>query len=252
MRTAVFHQSYHDDERLLDSRTQRVWMGSLLATLFTMPFWGSDYLLAMACIVGIHLIATLGLNITTGSAGLISLAHAAFMGVGCYTVAWLARHGWPFWLTLPAAGAVTALLGVVVGLPSLRVKGLYLAIATLAGHFVLSFVFREWDSVTGGVPGTTIPRASLFGFELQGDRRNFRLYWLFVPITILMLAGAPTCSRTRIGRAFIAIRDRDISAEVLGIPLLRYKLAVLRLIGPSTPALRAGCWAYFFRVVTPE
>ena len=110
MRTAVFHQSYHDDERLLDSRTQRVSMGSLLATLFTMPFWGSDYLLAMACIVGIHLIATLGLNITTGSAGLISLAHAAFMGVGCYTVAWLARHGWPFWLTLPAAGAVTALL----------------------------------------------------------------------------------------------------------------------------------------------
>jgi branched-chain amino acid transport system permease protein len=248
MRTAVFHQSYHDDERLLDSRTQRVWMGSLLATLFTMPFWGSDYLLAMACIVGIHLIATLGLNITTGSAGLISLAHAAFMGVGCYTVAWLARHGWPFWLTLPAAGAVTALLGVVVGLPSLRVKGLYLAIATLAGHFVLSFVFREWDSVTGGVPGTTIPRASLFGFELQGDRRNFFL--IFGCVAILALA-ARNLARTHHGRAFVAVRDRDFSAEILGVNLLRTKLAAFA-IGAFYAGVAGGLLGYFYGSITPE
>lgn len=248
MRTAVFHQSFRDDERLLDSRTQRAWMAAFVAALFTMPFWGSDYLLAMACIVGIHLIATLGLNITTGNAGLISLAHAAFMGVGCYTVAWLARHGWPFWLTLPAAGALTALLGVVVGLPSLRVKGLYLAIATLAGHFVLSFVFREWDSVTGGVPGTTIPRASLFGFELQGDRRNF---FLIFGCAALLALAARNLARTHHGRAFVAVRDRDFSAEILGVNLLRTKLAAFA-IGAFYAGVAGGLLGYFYGSITPE
>ena len=144
-------------------------MAVFVLMLFTLPLWGSDYALAMACIVGIHVIATLGLNLTTGNAGLISLSHGAFLGVGCYTVAYLGKLGVPFWLTLPAAGLLTAALGVLVGLPSLRVKGIYLAVATLAAHFILTFVFREWDSVTGGVPGTSIPRAKLFGFEFIGD-----------------------------------------------------------------------------------
>src|SRR6266850_2244971 len=158
----------------------------------------------MACIVAIHVIATLGLNITTGNAGLISLSHGAFLGVGCYTVAWLGKHGMPFYLALPAAGLVTAFLGVIVGLPSLRVKGLYLAIATLAAHFILTFVFREWEAVTGGVPGTSIPRARLFGFEFIGDRRNF--YLIFVCAFALAVA-ARNLARTHIGRAFVAVRD---------------------------------------------
>ena len=248
MRTAVFHQSFRDDERLLDSRTQRLWMVASIVALFTLPLWGSDYALAMACIVGIHLIATLGLNITTGSAGLISLAHAAFLGVGCYTAGWLAQRGVPFWLTLPAAGAMAALLGIVVGLPSLRVKGLYLAIATLAGHFVLSFVFREWDSVTGGVSGITIPRANLFGFELQGDRRNFFL--IFSCVALVALA-ARNLARTHHGRAFVAVRDRDFSAEILGVNLLRTKLAAFA-IGASYAGLAGGLLGYFYGSITPE
>ncbi len=248
MRTAVFHQSFSDDERLLDSPTQRRWMVAFLALLMSMPLWGSDYLLAMACIVGIHLIATLGLNITTGSAGLISLAHAAFMGVGCYTVGWLAQRGVPFWLVLPAAGTLAAVLGLVVGLPSLRVKGLYLAIATLAGHFVLNFIFREWDSVTGGVPGITIPRANLFGFELQGDRRNF---FLIYGCVLLAALAARNLARTHHGRAFVAVRDRDFSAEILGVNLLRTKLAAFA-VGAFYAGVAGGLLGYFYGSITPE
>lgn len=248
MRTGVFHETFASEERLWDSPTAQTWMAIFTLALFTLPLWGSDYMLAMACIVGIHVVATLGLNLTTGNAGLISLSHGAFLGVGCYTVAWLSKQGVPFYLTLPAAGAVTALLGVIVGLPSLRVKGLYLAIATLAAHFILTFLFREWDSVTGGVPGTSIPRARLFDFEFAGDRRNF--YLIFV-CAFVMAVAARNLARTYIGRAFVAVRDRDFSAELLGVNLLRTKLLAFAL-GAFYAGVAGGLLGYFYGAITPE
>jgi branched-chain amino acid transport system permease protein len=248
MRTGVFHESYAAEERLWDSRTARIWMLVFLLTLFTLPLWAGDYLLAMVCIFGIHVIATLGLNLTTGNAGLISLSHGAFMGVGCYCVAWLAKQGVPFFITLPLAGLLTAAIGVLVGLPSLRVKGIYLAIATLAAHFILTFIFREWDPVTGGVPGTNIPRANLFGFEFIGDRRNF--YLIAVTAVVLGLA-ARNLARTHIGRAFVAVRDRDISAEILGVNLLRTKLLAFAL-GAFYAGVAGGILGYFYGAITPE
>jgi branched-chain amino acid transport system permease protein len=248
MRTGVFHETFASEERLWPSPTARAWMLAFTAVLLTMPAWGSDYMLAMACIVGIHVIATLGLNLTTGNAGLISLAHAAFLGVGCYSVAFLGKQGVPFWIALPAAGAVTAALGVVVGLPSLRVKGIYLAIATIAAHFILTFVFREWESVTGGVPGTAIPRANLFGFEFHGDRRNF--YLIYACAFVLALA-ARNLARTHIGRAFVAVRDRDFSAELLGVNLVRTKLLAFAL-GSFYAGIAGGLLGYFYGNITPD
>lgn len=248
MRTAVFHESFASEGRLWDSATQRRWMAALVLALVTLPLWGSDYMLAMACIVGIHIVATLGLNLTTGSAGLISLAHGAFLGVGCYSVAWLAKAGVPFWLALPAAGLMAALLGLLVGLPSLRVKGIYLAVATLAAHFILSFIFREWESVTGGVPGTSIPRARLFGFEFIGDRRNF--YLIFGVVFVAALA-ARNLARTHHGRAFVAVRERDFSAEILGVNLLRTKLLAFA-IGAFYAGVAGGLLGYFYGAITPE
>ena len=248
MRTAVFHETFAAEERLWDSPASRWWMLAFTLVLFSMPLWAGDYVLAMACIIGIHVIATLGLNLTTGNAGLISLSHGAFLGVGCYTVAYLAKLGVPFYLALPAAGAFTALIGVVVGLPSLRVKGIYLAIATLAAHFVLTFFFREWDAVTGGVPGTSIPRARLGGFEFAGDRRNF--YLIFVCAFGLAIA-ARNLARTYIGRAFVAVRDRDISAEILGVHLLRTKLTAFA-IGAFYAGVAGGLLGYFYGSISPE
>jgi branched-chain amino acid transport system permease protein len=248
MRTAVFHETYASEERLWDSSTARTWMAAFTVALFTLPFWGTDYMLAMACIVGIHVIASLGLNLTTGNAGLISLSHGAFVGVGCYTVAWLAKLGVPFYLTLPAGGLLAATLGLLVGLPSLRVKGLYLAIATLAAHFILTFVFREWEPVTGGVPGTSIPRARLFGFEFIGDRRNF--YLIFVVAFVAALA-ARNLARTHFGRAFVAVRERDFSAEILGVHLLRTKLLAFA-VGAFYAGVAGGLLGYFYGAITPE
>ena len=248
MRTGIFHETFASEERLWDSATARRWMLVFTLSLFTLPLWGSDYVLAMACIVGIHVIATLGLNLTTGNAGLISLSHGAFLGVGCYGVAWLGKQGVPFYIALPIAGMMAALLGVVVGLPSLRVKGLYLAIATLAAHFILTFLFREWNAVTGGIQGTSIPRANLFGFEFAGDRRNF---YLIFSCAFVMAIAARNLARTHIGRAFVAVRDRDISAEILGVNLLRTKLLAFA-IGAFYAGVAGGLLGYFYGAITPD
>jgi branched-chain amino acid transport system permease protein len=248
MRTGVFHETFASEERLWDSPTARTWMAVFVVVLFTLPLWAGDYALAMACIVGIHVIATLGLNLTTGNAGLISLSHGAFLGVGCYTVAYFGKMGVPFFVTLPLAGLVTAGLGLIVGLPSLRVKGIYLAVATLAAHFILTFVFREWEPVTGGVPGTNIPRASLFGFEFIGDRRNF--YLIFI-VAFGAAVAARNLGRTHIGRAFVAVREKDFSAELLGVNLLRTKLLAFAL-GAFYAGVAGGLLGYFYGAITPE
>jgi branched-chain amino acid transport system permease protein len=248
MRIGDYKASYAHDEALFDTPTQRVWLAVLVVALALFPLVGGNYLVYLACLLGIHLISATGLNIITGYTGLISLGHAAFMGVGCYLTAWLANQGWPFWLTLPAAGGVTALVGIVVGIPSLRIKGLYLGVATLAAQFVLGFVFREWESVTGGVRGANLPPASLFGFALSTDTR---LYYVIMTLVVIMLAAARNLFRTRVGRAFIAIRDRDISAEVLGISLFHYKLLAFA-IGSFYAGVAGGLFGYFFRAVTPD
>lgn len=249
MRIGALKESYGADQALFDTPVQRVWLAIGAAALAAFPFVANDYWLYLACLVSIHVVSTTGLNILTGYTGLVSLGQGAFMGVGAYMVALAeARLGTPFLLNLLFAGVVTAAIGIVVGLPSLRVKGLYLAIATIAASFILHFVFQNWNAVTGGSRGVSVPPARLFGVELA---RPAAFYWVAVPLTCLLVLGAANLFRTRIGRAFIAIRDRDISAEVLGIPLLRYKLMSFAL-SSFYAGVAGGLWAYFFRVVTPE
>ncbi|MFG1313950.1 branched-chain amino acid ABC transporter permease [Xanthobacter autotrophicus] len=249
MRIATAKETYIADEGLLTTRTQRAWMIVLALVLVLAPFVLNAYWLYLACLVAINVASATGLNILTGYTGLVSLGQAAFMAVGAYAVAFLDGHlGTPFLLNIFAAGLVAAAVGVLVGVPSLRVKGLYLAIATIAASFILHFVFTNWVSVTGGMSGVNVAPARLFGIELASP---FALYFVVVPITALMVLGAANLFRTRIGRAFIAIRDRDISAEVLGIPLLQYKLMSFAL-SSFYAGVAGGMWAYFFRVVTPE
>ncbi|MCM2253445.1 MAG: branched-chain amino acid ABC transporter permease [Ramlibacter sp.] len=248
MRIGTFKESYVADAALFDSRTQKVWLGIGAALLLLFPFMASDYWLYLACLVSINVASATGLNILTGYTGLVSLGQAAFMGLGAYTVAILQlRWGTPFLFNILAGGVVAMAGGLVVGIPSLRVKGLYLAIATIAASFIAHFVFAN-SAFTGRTGGLTVPPATLFGILLD---TSFRLYWVIVPVTILMLLGTANLLRTRVGRAFIAIRDRDISAEVLGIPLLRYKLLSFGL-SSFYAGVAGGMWAYFFRVVTPE
>ncbi|WP_420392203.1 branched-chain amino acid ABC transporter permease [Acuticoccus sp.] len=242
-------ESYRADEALFTTRPHRLWVIAFLAALALAPFGLDDYWLYLACLAAINVASATGLNILTGYTGLVSLGQAAFMAVGAYTVAWLEQEtAVPSLLALVAGGLVAAAVGVVFGIPSLRVKGLYLAIATIAASFILHFVFVHWESVTNGNTGLSVAPASVLGVELT---TYFALYYLIVPVTVLLVLGAANLFRTRIGRAFIAIRDRDISAEVLGIPLMRYKLMSFA-IASFYAGVAGGLWAYVFRVVTPD
>jgi branched-chain amino acid transport system permease protein len=203
----------------------------------------------MACLVAITVVSVVGLNILTGYTGLLSIGHAAFNGVGAFACGVAAtRWGFPFWLAIPFGGLVAAAAGVVVGLPSLRIKGLYLAIATLAAQFIFLFVVQHWESVTGGDRGIQMPSPDLGFTRLDTD---VKLYWLIMPVAFAMVVFAANLFRTRVGRAFIAVRERDYSAEVLGIDLLRTKLTSFALAS-FYAGIAGAVMAYFFRVVNPE
>lgn len=249
MRIGDFKETYAADEALLKTPPARAWMGVLGAALLGFPFLAGDYLVYLANLVGITAISALGLNLLTGFTGQISLGHAAFMGLGAYTVAILSsRWQVPMVLALPAAGAVAAVAGAFVGAPSLRIKGLYLAMATLAFQVIAEFAFVNAEGLTGGVRGINVPAPSFFGVELPTDRA------LYGPITALAALGtwfAANVRRSRAGRAFVAVRDRDISAELIGIDLFRTKLTAFA-VGSFYAGVAGGLWAYFMRVVTPE
>jgi branched-chain amino acid transport system permease protein len=183
---------------------------------------GSAYQLDVANRCFIAVVAVLGLNILTGFTGLISLGNAAFMAIGAYSAAWLSsRLGVNMLWCIPAAGAVTALLGMVVGVPSLRLKGLYLAMATLAAHFIVEFAVVKWESVTGGVSGLSVPAPSVAGIALDNDRK---LYALFLACALGGSLFAANLFRSRPGRALVAIRDHETAAAVMGVDVFRHKI----------------------------
>jgi len=249
MRIGDFKESYAADEAVFKSPTVRFWMGILFVALLIFPFVAGDYLLYMANLVGVAIVAAVGLNILTGFAGQISLGHAAFVGIGAYTAAILAtRLDLPFLLCLPLSGLSAAVFGMIVGGPSLRMKGLYLCIATLAAQVIFEFIFVHWESLTGGIRGINLPPPTVLGYPLDNE---FKFYFVTLAVVITCVSAARNLFRTRIGRAFIAIRDRDISAELMGINLLRYKMVAFGI--SSFIAGIAGClWVNFLGTVTPE
>jgi branched-chain amino acid transport system permease protein len=249
MRIGDFKETYAADEAVFRSNTSRFWILILFGALALFPFFAGPYLLYMANQTGVAIIAAVGLNILTGSAGQISLGHAAFVGIGAYSAAILTtRLGLPFYVCLPLAGFSAAFFGVIVGAPSMRMKGLYLCIATLAAQMIFEFIFIHWESVTGGIRGINVPAPEILGVKIDTE---FSFYFVTAPIVVIAVAAARNLFRTRVGRAFIAIRDRDISAEMMGINLFHYKL--LAFAASSFYAGVAGCLnVYLLRIVTPE
>lgn len=248
-RFGVMALGHAQAQRRLDTPLRAGGLAALLAGLVVLPFVANDYVIYMACLTAITVISVVGLNILTGYTGLLSIGHAAFNGVGAYGCAVAAgTWGWPFWLAIPFGALMAAAAGVVVGLPSLRIKGLYLAIATLAAQFIFLFVAQHWVSVTGGDRGLPVPPPTLGPVRLDTDAE---LYWLIVPLAVAVCAGCSNLFRTRIGRSFIAVRERDYSAEVLGIDLLRTKLLSFA-IASFCAGLAGALMAYYFRLVNPE
>jgi branched-chain amino acid transport system permease protein len=245
-----FNEQYEEELTIFSTDFGRLWMWIGLFLLFVIiPFISSNYILYVVNHIGIAAIAAIGLNILIGYTGQISLGHGAFFGVGAYAAAILATTvGFPFWLSIISAGVITALVGVVFGLPSVRLKHLYLTIATLAGQFILQYLFVNWECLTKGADGIFLPRATLLGVDIKGDRAFF--YIVFVCFFILIWI-AVNLMRTRFGRAFIAIRDNDRAAEGMGIPIFKYKLLSFA-ISSFYAGFAGGLAAYYIGSITPE
>ncbi len=220
----VFKTTYASDMALYPLPIAK-WTMIALAALFAivLPMTLQEYYLSILNLIFIAVVGALGLNILVGYTGQISLGHGAFMSVGAYTAANLAvRLGLPFWLTLPAGGLMAAFIGALVGIPSLRIKGLYLAIATLAGQLIIEWTINHVPAISGGAQASIqVPRPDLFGFALNTQGR---LYYFLLFFAALAIGATLNLMRSRIGRAFIAVRDQDIAAEIIGIDIFRYKL----------------------------
>ncbi|HEV8641287.1 MAG TPA: branched-chain amino acid ABC transporter permease [Methylomirabilota bacterium] len=225
----VLKTTYEADMALYPLPIAR-WAVGVVAALFfvVLPFSVHEYYLSIVNLVSIAVVGALGLNILVGYTGQISIGHGAFMSVGAYTAANFAtRLDLPFWLSLPLGGLMAALVGTVVGIPSLRIKGLYLAIATLAGQLIIEWTINHVTWISGGVQASIeVPRPRLGGFEIASQRE---MYFFLLVFVVIAITGTLNLMRSRVGRAFVAIRDHDIAAELIGINIFRYKLTAFAI-----------------------
>jgi branched-chain amino acid transport system permease protein len=222
MRTGHFKETTGQLVALSDSRVVWSFAGLLMVVALAAPAILGSYQLTLVVSTIIAIIGAVGLNMLTGTTGLISLGQAGFLAIGAYTNAILMMDfGWPVWASLPAGGVVAALISILVGVPSLRLKGLYLAITTLAFAFIINHVILYAEGLTHGPNGIFLSGARLLGYDVQ---KGPPLYYFTLFIAVLVVFGALNIQRSRIGRAWMAIRDHDIAARVMGVDIVRYKL----------------------------
>jgi branched-chain amino acid transport system permease protein len=244
----VFNEDYAHDTAIVRTRLQWALVALGLILLFIIPVFCSGYLVNLANLIGINVIVVLGLQIVCGYCGQISFGQAAFMGVGAYTSAILTGQlGWSFWVALPVAGIVAGLIGIIGGAPSLRIKGFYLAMATLALHYVILWVITHL-SIAGGMQGLNVSPPKLGNFVFSDDRS---IYYIIMFVMLLMTFFAKNMTRTKIGRAFVAVRDNDLAAEVMGVNPFYYKLLAF-FIACFYAGIAGSLAAHCMLVVHPE
>jgi branched-chain amino acid transport system permease protein len=221
-RFGTFHENYAQDMAIFRTRLQWGMLGLFLILLFSSPLFCSDRILTIMTMIGIAIISVHGLNILTGYCGQISIGHVGFMAVGAYISAILtAKLGWPFWVALPCSGLAAGMAGLIFGLPSLKIKGFYLIMATIAAHFIIIWVVLHVRSLTGGADGLTVPKPKIGSMVFMSKASYF---YLVMVIACFATFFAVNIGRSRVGRAFVAIRDNDLAAEVMGVNLWSYKL----------------------------
>jgi branched-chain amino acid transport system permease protein len=212
------------------------------------PWLLDEYWLAQLTFVLIYSVVGLGLMLLAGFTGLFSIGHAAFLGVGAYTEAVLAAQGWPFPLSLAMAAGLSAAVGAVVGLPALRVKGVYLGIATLAFGFIVEEGLARWESVTGGNAGKHVVPVKMFGWEASNESS---FYAVCLVVTVLATLAVLNLLRSPTGRAFVAIRDSEISAQSMGIHLARYKTLSF-MISAALAGMGGALYAHKLQFISPD
>ncbi len=243
-------RSYYEDVEVFSSGVIAFWIAALLVFLAAFPFLcqGANYYIYVANYIAIHVIVVVGLNLLVGYTGQISLGHAGFFAVGAYgTVTLMAQAQLPFLAALILAALAAAALGFFIGLPALRLEGPYLAIATLGFGLTITQVIGKIE-LFGGRQGLNAPDLVVFGRHLKTDTE---FYYLAMTITVLLVLFARNLVRTRVGRAFIAIRDADIAAETMGVNLLLYKTLAFA-VSAFYAGVAGGLYAFVLRFIDPE
>jgi branched-chain amino acid transport system permease protein len=241
-------RDYYEDVKLFNSGTVVFWFIVLIAGLVLFPFVVKNYYVYVANYIAINIIVALGLNLLVGYTGQISLGHAGFFAIGAYsTIILMTRVGLAFPLALLLAALIAAFFGFLLGLPSLRLEGPYLTIATLGFGLTITQIIGRLDFF-GGREGLHAPDLFIGSWQLNTDRD---FYFFLIPLTVLLTIAARNLVKTRVGRAFIAIRDADIAAETMGVNLLYYKTLSFA-VSAFYAGIGGGLYAFVLRFIEPE
>lgn len=240
-------ESYREELKLIRRTWTKVWVLAIVVALFLLPLYGPEHLLYVATLVCIYSIGVVGQNLLIGYTGQISLGQAGFLAVGAYAFGHLARLGAPWPVALVGAGVAAGLFGIVVGFPSLRLKGPYLAVATMGFGIAVYQIFVNSEVLSGGRMGLSVPKLTPI---LGLPNATFQYYFNFLIALVFVLIAYNIVS-SYMGRAFVAIRDNDIAAEVIGVNLTRYKLLSFAISSFFT-GIQGGLYALFLGYLEPN
>ncbi|MBU2551528.1 MAG: branched-chain amino acid ABC transporter permease [Proteobacteria bacterium] len=243
----VHFRTYRGDRAYFHTKYQWACFIAFLILLFTFPLWVGIRYVAMFNVTAIYIIAVVGLQITSGYTGQTNLGQSAFMGMGAFVCASLSTNlNLPFWLTIPAGGLGAAIFGALFGIPALRIKGFYLALTTIAAQIIFPILIMALpEKLAGGAIGLQMNPARLGPITFDSD---VSMYYMFMIVMVVMVYFAFNLVRTRVGRVFVAIRDNDIAAEIMGVNLFYYKTLAF-FIGAFYAGVAGGLWAYHLRYV---
>ena len=244
----LFRTDYRQDLRLWRHEGDLFWYGLLAIVLVIIPMVMGEFYVGELGGVFIFAIAGVGLMLLVGYTGLISLGHAAFLGIGAYVNSVLLAQGVPFLITVPVAGLFTALCGAAIGRPTLRMSGLYLAIATLSFGSIVGTIFQKWTSVTGGFDGFAVPTPYVLWWSVEGATG---VYYTSLVVLVFTLWLSANILRTPLGRAMVAIRDSEVSAQSMGINLALYKTMAFAISAGIT-GLAGALFAHYVRFLAPD
>jgi branched-chain amino acid transport system permease protein len=225
------------------------WSAALIALLIVPLFLGK-YSIFLVSLLAIYALVSMGLNLLMGYTGQIAAGHAGFLAIGAYFTALISAYlPWlPCLVTIILAGLFSGIIGFLLGIPILRLKGFYIAMATLAFGVVVSEIILQWSSVTGGDNGFSVPTARIGGFEFDSD---FKLFYLIIPVTVIMTLLAKNLVRGYIGRAFIALRESEVAAQTIGVDLAKYKTIAFAISAFYT-GVAGGLFAYLITYLSPD
>lgn len=243
-----YDTSYRDGKRLLRYPAQKLAYAALLALLVAAPWILPRYYVGELTYLYILSIASMGLMVLSGYTGQVSLGHSAFVAVGAYAHAWFLSQGVPFLPSILMAAGVSGLVGLVLGLPAIRVSGLYLAMVTLSFAILIEHVLGRWKSVTGGFNGMPVQEPILFGAELSSLKPFYFLCLTCLVVVLILLANL---LRGKTGRAFVGVRDSEAAAASLGIWVAGTKVLAF-VVSAAVTGFAGALLAHHVRYLTPE